>query len=346
MTVTETQTGTKIPAVSDNSGQYTAPFLLPGEYDIAVQSPGFKAALRKGVHVGAGDHSVIDFKLDVGDVSASVEVTADAPLLDTQDASLGQAVTTKEVEELPINGRTPMMAAALSLGVIGYAQPTLVHPFDSGGAAGWSIGGALQQTSELLLNGAPDATWDGRLAYSPPQDAVQEVHVKVSDTDAAFGHSAGGTLDHITKTGTNDLHGSAWEFNQPNTLTANDFFLNKAGTPRPVTHLNQYGVTAGGPFFVPKVIDTRNKLFWFFAWESMKDGQPNAFIGTVPTDAMRAGKLHRSDHAVRPLQRHPERHDRQPDRAAGQSDPLQRVQRHRQGLSGFLPGAHHSDGHD
>jgi len=108
VTVTETQTGTKIPAVSDNSGQYTAPFLLPGEYDIAVQSPGFKAALRKGVHIGAGDHTVIDFRLDVGDVSASVEVTADAPLLDTQDASLGQAVTTKEVEELPINGRTPM----------------------------------------------------------------------------------------------------------------------------------------------------------------------------------------------------------------------------------------------
>ena len=186
VTVTETQTGTKIPAVSDNSGQYTAPFLLPGEYDIAVQSPGFKAALRKGVHVGAGDHTVIDFRLDVGDVSASVEVTADAPLLDTQDASLGQAVTTKEVEELPINGRTPMMAAALSLGVIGYAQPTLVHPFDSGGAAGWSIGGAYQQTSELLLNGAPDATWDGRLAYSPPQHVSRQGAPRFAPRNAAF----------------------------------------------------------------------------------------------------------------------------------------------------------------
>ena len=136
-TVTETQTGARIPAVSDNSGQYTAPYLLPGEYDITVQSSGFKEAVRKGVHIGAGDHTVIDFKLDVGDVSASVEVTADAPLLNTENASLGQAVSTKEVEELPINGRTPMMAASLSLGVIGYAQPTLVHPFDSGGAAGW-----------------------------------------------------------------------------------------------------------------------------------------------------------------------------------------------------------------
>ena len=291
VTVTEVHTGTKIPAVSDSAGQYTAPFLLPGDYDVAVQAQGFKGYTRKGIHVGAGDHPVIDVRLDVGDIATSVEVTADASQLNTENATVGQAVTTKEVEELPINGRTPMMAASLSLGVTGYAQPTLVHPFDSGGAAGWMIGGAYQQTSELLLNGSPDATWDGRLAYSPPQDAVQEVRVKVSDVDAAFGHTAGGTLNQITKGGTNALHGSGWEFNQPNTLTANDFFLNKAGTPRPVTHFNQYGVTAGGPFYIPHVIDTRNKLFWFFAWEGIKDAQPNPFTGTVPTDAMRAGNF-------------------------------------------------------
>jgi hypothetical protein len=291
ITVTEEHTGTKIPTVSDSAGQYAATFLLPGDYDIVVAAAGFKEAVRKGVHVGAGDHPVIDIKLAVGDVSQSVEVTADASLVNTENASVGQAVTTKEVEELPINGRTPMMAAGLAIGVVGYAQPTLVHPFDSGGAAGWSIAGAYTQTSELLLNGSPDATWDGRLAFSPPQDSVQEVRVKAFDTDAAFGHTAGGTLNQITKSGTNTLHGSAWEFNQPNTLTANDFFLNKAGSPRPVTHFNQYGVTAGGPFYLPHVVDTRNKIFWFFAWEGIKDGQPNPNTTTVPTDAMRQGNF-------------------------------------------------------
>ncbi|HEY9141734.1 MAG TPA: carboxypeptidase regulatory-like domain-containing protein [Bryobacteraceae bacterium] len=289
--VTETHTGTRIPTVSDNAGQYTAAFLLPGDYDITVQAQGFKAFVRKGVHVGADDHIVIDARLDVGDLATSVEVTANAPILNTENATVGQTVTTEEIADLPINGRTPMMAASLSLGVINWAQPTLVHPFDAGGAAAWEIGGAYEQTSELLLDGSPNATWDGRLAYSPPQDAVQEVRVKVSDTDAAFGHTAGGTLNQITKSGTNTLHGSAWEFNQPNTLTANDFFLNKAGTPRPVTHFNQYGVTAGGPFYLPKVIDSRNKLFWFFAWEGVKDGQPNPNIQTVPTDAMKAGNF-------------------------------------------------------
>jgi hypothetical protein len=286
---TETNTGTKIPTVSDSGGQFTAPFLLPGDYDIAVEMAGFKSFIRKGVHVGAGDRVVVDVQLQVGDVSVSMEVTADASLLNTENATVGQAISTKEVAELPINGRTPMIAASLALGVIGYAQPTLIHPFDSQAAAGWSVGGAYTQMSELLVNGSPNATWDGRLAYSPPQDAVLEVRVKASDTDAAFGHTAGGTLNQVTKSGTNSLHGSAWEFNQPNTLTANDFFSNQAGKPRPVTHLNQYGVTAGGPLVVPKVFNGRNKVFWFFAFEGMKDAQPNPYITSVPTAAERQG---------------------------------------------------------
>lgn len=289
VTVTETNTGTRIPTVSDGMGQYTAPFLLPGDYEVAVHMDGFKEFVRRGVHLGAGEHPIIDVSLVVGEVATSVEVTADASLLNTESGSLGQAITAKEVAELPINGRTPIMAASLALGVIGYGQPGLVHPFDAQTAAGWSVGGAYTQTSETLVNGAPNATWDGRLAYSPPQDAVQEVRIKASDTDAAFGHTGGGTLNQITKSGTNTLHGSAWEFNQPNTLAANDFFNNQAGKPRPVTHLNQYGVTAGGPVIIPKVFNGRNKLFWFFAFEGMKDAQPNPYITTVPTAAERTG---------------------------------------------------------
>ncbi|PWU04336.1 MAG: TonB-dependent receptor [Terriglobia bacterium] len=289
VTITETNTGTRIAATSNMAGHYTAPFLLPGDYDIAVHMEGFREFVRRGVHVGAGEHPGIDIRLEVGDVATSLEVTADAPLLNTENGSLGQAITTKEVAELPINGRTPIMAASLALGVIGYGQPGLVHPFDAQTAAGWSVGGAYTQTSELLVNGAPNATWDGRLAYSPPQDAVLEVRIKASDTDAAFGHTGGGTLNQVTKSGTNNLRGSAWEFNQPNTLAANDFFNNQAGKARPVTHLNQYGVTAGGPVLVPKVFNGRNKLFWFFAFEGMKDAQPNPYITTVPTAAERKG---------------------------------------------------------
>jgi hypothetical protein len=288
---TEQKTGTTTQTVSDSAGQYSLPFLLPGDYDISVQVAGFKEFIRKSVHVGSGDHPVIDVALEVGNTSQSVEVTADASLINSENASIGQAITTKEVEDLPLNGRTPLVLASLSLGVLATGQPSLIHPFDSAAAAGWSIAGSPSQTNEVLIDGSPDATWDGRLAYSPPTDAVQEVLVKAFDTDASFGHTSGGTLNQILKTGTNSFHGSAWEFNQPNTLAANNFFNNKAipALPTPVTHYNQYGITAGGPILIPKLFNGRNKLFWFFAWEGLKDSQPNTTFLSVPTEAERRG---------------------------------------------------------
>jgi hypothetical protein len=291
ITVTETHTGTKIQTVSDSAGQYTAPFLQPGDYEITAAVQGFKEAVRKGVSVGSGEHPMIDFQMQVGESTQSVEVTADAPLLNTENATAGSAITTKEVEDLPLNGGTPMAFAALSLGVIATGQPGLIHPFDAGGAAGWSVGGGYAQTSELLVDGSPNATWDGRLQYSVPKDAVQEVRVKAFDSDAAFGHTGGGTLNQIMKTGTNTVKGTLFEQVQPNTLTANDFFNNAKGVARPVSHYNQYGVTAGGPIWIPKVFNGKNKLFWFFAFEGLKDGQPNPTFTTVPTDAERTGNF-------------------------------------------------------
>jgi hypothetical protein len=287
--IVETHTGTKMESISDGAGQYTIPFLAPGDYDITVTKEGFKAAVRKAVHVGSGDHPVIDVKLDIGNTTQSIEVVADASLINSENASVGQSISTKEVEDLPLNGRTPLVYASLSIGVLATGQPSLIHPFDSGAAAGWSIGGTPSQTNEILIDGSPDATWDGRLAYSPPTDAVQEVRVKAFDSDAGFGHTGGGTLNQVLKTGTNSLHGSAWEFNQPNTLIANNFFNNKAGLGNPVTHYNQYGVTAGGPMWIPKLYNGRNKLFWFFAWEGLKDNQPGTAFFTVPTEAERRG---------------------------------------------------------
>ena len=287
--VNEINTNTKTETVSDTSGHYTAPFLLPGDYDVMVSAAGFKEALRRAIHVGAGDHPVIDMKLDVGDAKQTIEVTADVPLINSENASVGQAITTKEVEDLPLNGGTPLAFAALAMGVIATGQPGLIHPFDSGGAAGWSVGGTASQTNEILVNGSPDATWDGRLAYSPPRDAVSEVRVKAFDVDAAYGHTGGGTFNQVIKSGTNQFHGTLSESNQPNTLTANNFFNNKAGLGNPVTHYNQYGATVGGPMLLPKIYNGKDKLFWFFAWEGLKDGQPNTAFTTVPTDAERSG---------------------------------------------------------
>src|SRR3984957_13964499 len=291
ITVIETNTGTKVQTVSDAAGEYTAPYLQPGDYQIAANMQGFKDYVRKGFSVASGAHVIIDIQLEVGVASQTVSVTSAAPLLNTENASAGSSITHEEVQDLPLNGGTPMALAALSLGVIATGQPGLIHPFDSSGAAGWSVGGGYAQTSELLIDGSPDATWDGRLAYSLTKDAVQEVNVKAFDADAAYGHTRGGTLKQVIKTRTNSLRGTAFEQNEPNTLTANNFFNNAKGVARPVTHFNQYGVTAGGPMWIPKVFNGRNKLFWFFAWEGLKDAQPSNIITTVPTAAERTGNF-------------------------------------------------------
>src|SRR5262249_1459895 len=155
-----------------------APFLPPGEYQLSVDVRGFGRFVRSGIQLATGDHPILDIKLEVGQTTDTVSVSAAAPLIDIANSAMGQSITTKQVEDMPLNGRNPMMIAQLAIGVIATGQPSLVHPFDNGAASAWSIGGTPSQTAEILMDGAPNATWDNRMAYAPPQDAVQEVKVK------------------------------------------------------------------------------------------------------------------------------------------------------------------------
>src|SRR5581483_11870467 len=200
--------------MSEETGQYTIPFLAPGEYEISAEVTGFKRYVRSGLTLSIGERNVIDIRLDVGQVTQSVVVSADAPLIESASGSVGQTITTDEVEELPLNGRTPLMLAQLAMGVIPLNEGGAVHPYDNSGAASFSSGGGKSGSNELLLNGAPDGTWDKRLSYSPPQDSVMEVRVQAFESDAAYGHTGGGTANHITKGGTNGFHGSLYNFAQ------------------------------------------------------------------------------------------------------------------------------------
>lgn len=230
VTMTKTQTAAVSKTVSDGSGEYVVPFLAPGSYKIAVESTGFEQTVRTGIALESGQHAIIDLVLKVGSASQTVRVSEQAPLINTANASIGQVITTKEVADLPLNGRTPMMLAELSIGVLATSQPSQVHPFDNNAAAAWSIGGAPAQTSEILLDGAPDEMWSGALAYSPPEDAVQEVTVRAFDTDAAFGHTQAGVINQVLKSGTNSLHGSLYEFGQASVFDANTYFNDRTNT--------------------------------------------------------------------------------------------------------------------
>ncbi len=287
--VTEASSGTTSKTTSNGAGQYVVPFLLPGHYSITVNKEGFKKAVRAGIELNASDHLIIDMKLQLGNAHETVTVTAAAPLLDTASASVGQTITTKEVADLPLNGRTPMMLSELAIGVAPTGQPSQVHPFDNNGAAAWSIAGTPSQTSEILMDGAPDELWNYTLAYSPPQDTVKQVSVQAFDTNAAFGHTQAGVINQVLKSGGNKFHGTLYEYGQISALDANSYFNDQAGKPIAVTHFNQYGLEADGPVWIPHVFDGRNKLFFMFAWEGLKDSQPATDQATVPTSSERQG---------------------------------------------------------
>ncbi len=292
--VKEIQSGSVSRTTSGGDGQFVVPFLLPGEYSIQVTAPGFQTLSRSGVTLHAQDHPVLPLVLRVGSTDQTVTVTSAPPQLDLANASVNSVITTSSVANLPLNGRTPAVLAELSAGVVSTAAPQQIHPFDNNAGNSWSIGGTPNQVSEVLLDGSPDETLLGALAFSPSEDSVQEVSVQPFATDASFGHTIGGVINQVTKSGTNNFHGTAYEFGQISGIDANLYFNDASynkGTekPLPVFHFNQYGVTFGGPVIVPKVYHGKNKTFFFFAWEGLKDSTPAETTLTVPTTASVGG---------------------------------------------------------
>ncbi|MGI4826894.1 MAG: carboxypeptidase regulatory-like domain-containing protein, partial [Janthinobacterium lividum] len=287
--VREVNTGTVNNTKSDSDGQYVVPFLLPGTYSITVTFPGFQQVVRAGSRLQSQEHPLINIALPIGRSDTTVTVTSEAPLINQANASIGQVISTESVADLPLNGRTPTTLTELSEGVITTAAPQIVHPFDNAAGNSWSIGGTPNQVSEVLLDGSPDLTLLGALAYAPTQDSVQEVSVRPFDTDASFGHTIGGVINQITKSGTNQFHGTAYEFYQTAGLDANSYFSKRQGLARPNAHYHQYGGTFGGPVGIPKLYEAKDKLFFFFAFEGLRDSTPNNVFLTVPTASERAG---------------------------------------------------------
>lgn len=286
---TERNTGARYETVSGPSGDYSLPFLPPGPYTLTAEAAGFKKHTQEGVNVTANQRLTINIALQIGNQVETVTVTADASMLQTATASVGQSISENQIASLPMNGRTPLTLAQLSFGVTPSSDPRFTRPFDNAGPSGFSMGGGQAQSNELLLDGAPDMTRNRRVAYNPPVDAVQEIKVEAFQPDAAYGSTGGGTVNVVLKSGTNDLHGSLYEFHQNQRLKATPFFTNAAGQRKPVTRFNQYGLTIGGPVVLPKIVNGRNRLFFFFGAEGIRQSEPEPAFSTVATAAQRRG---------------------------------------------------------
>jgi len=292
VTVTHLKTNTSRVLRTGAEGLYVAPLLEPGYYSITVEAPGFKRAHRTGILVQVGEQLTVDLSLEVGQLSETVTVVAAAPLVNATDATLGQVIENRRIVDLPLNGREPFSLAYLAPGVLPPPQPpgTFVH---LGGSVP-SISGASNFTSEVTIDGVPNTTprnhgFNNFLIYTPSVDAVAEFKVQTNAMSAEFGRFNGGVVSVVTKSGTNEFHGSLYEFHRNSAFDANDFFNNRAGRPLGSLRRNQFGASAGGPVVLPGLYNGKNKTFFFADYEGFREKSLAVSSFTVPTPLERRG---------------------------------------------------------
>ena len=290
VSIKDVSTGVTRNVYSDSAGLYTAPNLLPGTYEIRVTAMGFSTEVHKGITLTVGAQQALDIKMQVGQVSQTVEVTTEAPTVELISSTLSAVVNATTVRELPLNGRSWTDLAALQPGVNAILnQPS----FETGGDRGnrgfgsqLTISGARPQQNNYRLdgvslndyaNGAPGSVLGGNLGV----DAIQEFSVLTSNYSAEYGKTSGGVVNAITRSGSNQFHGSAYEFLRNNALDARNFF---DAAQIPPFRRNQFGGSAGGPI-------RKDRTFIFVDYEAIRQSKGITQTGTVPSAAARAGNL-------------------------------------------------------
>ena len=294
--MTNLETGAKRETVSNESGAYQIPLLQPGAYSIAARKQGFKQ-LTRDIRLELNQVAEVDFNMETGAVSETVEVQALAPLLEPSTSSVGQVIETKAVSDLPLNGRNFAQLAILGPGVtgVGYAASGTIgsgtRPDDMRPGTELFSNGNREQSNNFMLDGVDNNfRRNGLITLRPSVEAVREFKIQTNLFQAEQGRNPGATVNVITKSGSNAFHGSVYEFFRNSKLDAKNFFA-KPGAPKAQYQQNQFGASLGGPI-------RRDKLFFFADYEGYRKRQGTfASVNTVPTVAMRNGDFS----AVRPI---------------------------------------------
>jgi hypothetical protein len=290
VTITQEETGLTQTTQTGPDGTYLFTPVRIGTYTVTAGFTGFENASRSKVALHVQQNLVVDLALSPGQVTTTAEVTGEPPLLQTEDASVGQVVASHEINMLPLNGRNYTLLAQLTPGVTTVAQ-------ESRGLAGsgsFVANGVPSIYNNYLLDGIDnnnntvDFLNGTAYAVRPPVDAIQEFKVQTSDFSAEFGRAGGAVVNAVLKSGTNALHGRAWEFLRNDKLDATDFFLNSGGQAKGEFRRNQFGGMLGGPITIPHVYNGHNKTFFFADFEGTRIRQALPFTSSVPTANQRA----------------------------------------------------------
>jgi len=294
VTLVEEATSVASTTVSNDQGQYSFPVLNPGTYTLVVEAPGFKKLEQKGITIVTQTAATQDARLEIGQATETINVTAEAELLATSEASTGTDIDRQKLEDIPNLGRDPFMLARLSEGVVWTGNPKFDRMEDQSGQSAVSIAGGPTQTNNYTLDGVSITDSTNRAVIIPSMEGVEEMKVQANTYDASMGRTGGGVFNATMRSGQNRMHGSLFGIIRETSWLANTFFANEAGIPVLAQPFKNYGDSLGGPVRIPKIYDGRNKTFFFVTTEGYRMFDAATTVASVPTQLERVGNFSQS----------------------------------------------------
>lgn len=291
VTLTNTATNVSRDTLSNSSGEYVFNAVDPATYKITAVAPSFKTFERDNVVIATQQFLTVDVKLDLGSVTQSVMVTDEVPVIDTATASNGQVMDSQKLTDLPNLGRNPFLLSKLSTNVEPVGDPRFNRFQDQSGSSQISIGGGPVRGNNYLIDGVPVTDSENRAVIIPSIEGTQEMKLQENTYDATMGRTGGGVFNTLLKSGTNDPHFSLFGYTRQADWLANNFFYNANGTPRPDTPFYNWGGSFGGPVWIPKVYNGKNKTFFWLVTESYRQKSPESDGYVVPTALERTGNF-------------------------------------------------------
>lgn len=295
VTATNANTGAIYKTSSTDTGAYRIPDMQVGVYNVTVSAAGFKTSEQKGVVVQINTTASLDVMLQPGAVTETLTVNADVPTLQTETSDIGTVVSTRQIIDLPLAVNASGQSHLRSPETFVFLTPGTTGPGtadNSNGIFQAKLAGGQNFGNEVLLDGASTARADSGSSFdqtAPSVEALQEFKVTTSTVPAEFGRTTGGLESFTTKSGTNTFHGTAYDIFRNEDLNAKEWFQNLKGQPKDIDKKNDYGGSFGGPVWIPKVYNGRDKTFFFFSWEQYRQKEGFTATSSVPTDQERAG---------------------------------------------------------